>query len=66
MAALSEVGPGLDHWLVEVLIRQQTVSVVEGRLNWPRRAGAQALKLALDRLAVHYRLKVGQRAANPF
>jgi hypothetical protein len=57
MDALAAVGPGLDHWLVEILIRQSAMTEAERRLNWPSRSGAQALKLALDRLAVHYRLK---------
>ena len=66
MEALAAVGPGLDHWLVEILIRQSAMTEAERRLNWPSRSGAQALKLALDRLAVHYRLKSERRAADPF
>ncbi|WP_306017174.1 DUF6456 domain-containing protein [Oceanicaulis sp. MMSF_3324] len=66
MDALAAVGPGLDHWLVEILIRQSAMTDAERRLNWPTRSGAQALKLALDRLAIHYRLKPERRAADPF
>lgn len=66
MDALAAVGPGLDHWLVEILIRQSAMTDAERRLNWPSRSGAQALKLALDRLAVHYRLKPERRGADPF
>ena len=66
MEALAAVGPGLDHWLVEILLRQSAMTDAERRLNWPSRSGAQALKLALDRLAVHYRLKPERRCADPF
>lgn len=66
MDALAAVGPGLDHWLVEILIRQSAMTDVERRLNWPSRSGAQALKLALDRLAVHYRLKPMMSPPDPF
>ena len=66
MEALAAVGPGLDHWLVEILLRQSAMTDAERRLNWPSRSGAQALKLALDRLAVHYRLKPVRATANPF
>lgn len=66
MDALAAVGPGLDHWLVEILIRQSAMTDAERRLNWPSRSGAQALKLALDRLAVHYRLKPVGAGADPF
>ncbi|WP_440957542.1 DUF6456 domain-containing protein [Oceanicaulis sp. LC35] len=66
MEALAAVGPGLDHWLVEILIRQSAMTDAERHLNWPSRSGAQALKLALDRLAVHYRLKPERRCADPF
>jgi hypothetical protein len=66
MDALAAVGPGLDHWLVEILIRQSAMTDAERRLNWPSRSGAQALKLALDRLAVHYRLKPMGAGVDPF
>ena len=66
MEALAAVGPGLDHWLVEILLRQSAMTDAEHRLNWPSRSGAQALRLALDRLAVHYRLKPVRATANPF
>lgn len=66
MDALAAVGPGLDHWLVEILMRQSAMTDAERRLNWPSRSGAQALKLALDRLAVHYRLKPVSAGADPF
>lgn len=66
MDALAAVGPGLDHWLVEILMRQNAMTDAERRLNWPSRSGAQALKLALDRLAVHYRMKPAGLGVDPY
>lgn len=55
--ALNAVGPGLDRLLMNILIRECGMAVSERELGWPARMGAPALKLALDRLAIHYRLK---------
>lgn len=59
--ALDAVGPGLDRLLTNVLLRDTGMGKAERDLGWPERAGAPALKLALDRLAIHYRLKTRQR-----
>lgn len=55
--ALTAVGPGLDRLLMNVLIRECGMAVSERELGWPARMGAPALRMALDRLAIHYRLK---------
>lgn len=61
MDALDAVGPGLDRLLTNVLLRNVGMGRAERELGWPERAGAPALKLALDRLAIHYRLKQRER-----
>ncbi|MEQ8403555.1 MAG: DUF6456 domain-containing protein [Oceanicaulis sp.] len=60
-AALDAVGPGFDRLLMNVLIRETGMSTAERELGWPERTGAPALKLALERLAIHYRLKKRER-----
>jgi hypothetical protein len=57
LEALEEVGPGLDRLVFAILIRETGMGAAERALDWPERAGAAMLKIALDRLAVHYRLK---------
>jgi len=44
-----------------VVIRETGMGIAERDLGWPERTGAPALKLALDRLAIHYRLKRRER-----
>lgn len=61
MDALDAVGPGLDRLLTNVLLREVGMGRAERELGWPERTGAPALKLALDRLAIHYRLKKRDR-----
>ncbi len=56
MEALDAVGPGLDTLVFAILIREAGMGETEREQGWPERAGAAMLKLALDRLAVHYRL----------
>lgn len=56
MDALDAVGPGLDQLVFAILIRESGMGQAERENGWPERAGAAMLKLALDRLAVHYRL----------
>jgi len=64
--ALAAVGPGLDRLLVALVLREAPMGSAERDLGWPARSGAPALRLALDRLAVHYRLTAPAAAANPF
>lgn len=59
--ALEAVGPGLDRLLTNILLRQTGMGRAERELDWPERTGSPALKLALDRLAIHYRLKARER-----
>lgn len=64
--ALAAVGPGLYQLLVALVLREAPMGSAERDMGWPARSGAPALRLALDRLAVHYRLAVPAAAANPF
>ncbi|MGY6531135.1 DUF6456 domain-containing protein [Glycocaulis sp.] len=66
MDALAAVGPGLDRLLVNVCLRETGMERAERDMGWPGKAGAPALRLALDRLAVHYGLKRPEEAADPF
>jgi len=61
MDALDAVGSGFDRLLLNVLIRETGMISAERDLGWPERTGAPALKMALDRLAIHYRLKKRER-----
>lgn len=61
LAALDSVGPGFDRLLMNVVIRETGMTRAERELGWPERTGAPALKMALDRLAIHYRLKRRER-----
>lgn len=61
MDALDAVGPGFDRLLMNVLIRETGMASAERDLGWPERTGAPALKMALERLAIHYRLKWRER-----
>lgn len=55
-AALAAVGPGLREMLERVCLAETALQVAERELGLPRRAGKTVLKLALRRLAVHYRM----------
>ncbi len=66
MDALAAAGPGLDRLLVNVCLRETGMGAAERELGWPERSGVHALRLALERLAVHYRLKTPDRVADPF
>lgn len=54
--ALAEVGPGLREILERVCLMGSALEQAEAALNLPRRAGKTVLKLALQRLARHYRM----------
>ncbi|MEE2567351.1 DUF6456 domain-containing protein [Hyphobacterium marinum] len=56
MDALDALGPGLDRVVMAVCIRELPMDGVERELSWPSRSGKLALKLALQRLALHYGL----------
>jgi hypothetical protein len=55
-AALAEVGPGLREMLERVCLAETALQVAERELRLPRRTGKTVLKLALQRLAIHYRM----------
>jgi hypothetical protein len=55
-AALAAVGPGLREMLERVCLAETAMQVAERELGLPRRAGKTVLKLALQRLAMHYRM----------
>jgi hypothetical protein len=54
--ALAAVGPGLKEMLEHVCLAGTALDAAERSLGLPRRAGKTVLKLALQRLAAHYRL----------
>lgn len=55
-AALAAVGPGLREILERVCLAETALQVAERELGLPRRSGKAVLKLALQRLAAHYRM----------
>ena len=54
--ALAAVGPGLREILERVCLMGSALEAAERSLKLPRRAGKTVLKLALQRLARHYRM----------
>lgn len=54
--ALAAVGPGLREILERVCLLGSALETAEVSLKLPRRAGKTVLKLALQRLAQHYRM----------
>jgi len=56
-AALEAAGPGLREMLERVCLGGSALEAAERNLGLPRRAGKTVLKLALGRLAQHYRLE---------
>jgi hypothetical protein len=52
--ALTAVGPGLREILEQVCFAGSALEAAERSLGLPRRSGKTVLKLALQRLAVHY------------
>lgn len=55
-AALDAVGPGLREVLEQVCCRGSALDAAERALGLPKRAGKTVLRLALQRLAAHYRI----------
>lgn len=60
-AALEAVGPGLADILVAVCCEERGLEATEQRFRWPPRSGKVVLKLALDRLAIHYGIAMSAR-----
>ncbi len=60
--ALAEVGPGLSDIVLETCCRLHGLEQSERTLGWPQRSGKLVLKIALGRLAEHYKLAGGPDA----
>jgi hypothetical protein len=56
-AAVKAVGPGLRDIVWRVVCAGEGMREAETALGWPARAGKLVLRMALDRLADHYRLR---------
>lgn len=54
--ALDSVGPGLREMLERICLMGSALEAAESALKLPRRTGKTVLKLALQRLARHYRM----------
>jgi hypothetical protein len=55
-AAVASAGPGLSDILWRVVCAGEGMRDAETALGWPARAGKLVLGLALDRLALYYRM----------
>jgi len=55
-AAVEEVGPGLRDILWRIVCAGEGMRDAETALGWPARAGRVVLGLALERLALYYRI----------
>lgn len=54
--ALDAMGPGLKEIVEQVCLKDSAIDAAERALDLPRRAAKTLLRLALDRLAAHYRM----------
>jgi uncharacterized protein DUF6456 len=57
--ALAFVGPGLAEVVVETCCHLKGLEQAERTLGWPQRSGKVVLKIALTRLAEHYKMLGG-------
>lgn len=55
-AAVDHLGAGLQDIAWRIICAGEGMAAAERGLNWPARSGRLVLGLALDRLAMHYRL----------
>ena len=55
-AAVASAGPGLSDILWRIVCAGEGMREAETALGWPARAGRLVLGLALDRLALYYRM----------
>ncbi len=56
-AALEAAGPGLEDILLQVCCLSRGLEAAERALGWPRRSARLILRIALQRLALHYGLE---------
>ena len=61
LPALEAAGPGLCDLLFDVVCLARGLNEAERGFGWPQRSGKAILRLALDRLAIHYGLISGRR-----
>jgi len=54
--ALAALGPDLLDIAWRVICVGESVPIAEREMSWPVRSGKLVLKIALDRLAVYYRI----------
>ncbi len=59
--ALAEIGPGLADIAVETCCHLHGLEQSERALGWPQRSAKLVLKIALARLAHHYKITGGQQ-----
>ncbi len=62
--AIEAAGKGLDDILWRVVCACETVPAAEKALDWPARSGKLVLRLALDRVADFYRIRVTGRLSS--
>ncbi|OYX95251.1 MAG: hypothetical protein B7Y31_03315 [Novosphingobium sp. 16-62-11] len=55
-AAVAEAGKGLSDILWRVVCAGEGLPAAEKTLDWPARSGKLVLRIALDRVADHYRM----------
>ena len=53
---MEALGPGLSDVVFRVCCFLEGLETVEKRLGWSARSGKVVLKIALERLAAHYRI----------
>jgi len=63
--AMSAVGPGLSDLLFDVCCHLIGLEDAERAFGWPIRAGKVVLSIALDRLALHYGMKIAASRRAP-
>ncbi len=59
--AMQALGPGLSDIVFRICCFLEGLETAEKRLGWSARSGKVVLRIALERLASHYRIPDGQR-----
>ena len=60
--AMEALGPGLSDIVFRICCFLEGLETAEKRLGWSARSGKVVLKIALERLAAHYRIAAGRAA----